>query len=127
MPTYIVKPVRDRDEYVVWSTIVDAPIAVGTRAELAPQLLEMYGYQAGDPARFERADEKGTSALGNDFGWDDRYGGDVFWLGNTHWDPGPESYQVRRANLAAYARADIAEDTVTCLTLVEPYEDEDDA
>ena len=121
MPSFIVKPVRDRDEYVVWSTVVDAPTAVGTRTELLPVLLEMYGYEAGDPARFDRADEHGTSAHGPWFGWSE----DEFPLGNMHWEPGPASYQVRRANLATYARADIAEDTAACLALVEPYDDEE--
>ena len=119
MPSYIVKPIADRDEYVVWSTIVDAPTHVGTRATLGLIL----GGTAGAPERFDRADHTGSSAAGEIegwFGWDD----DRFWLGNMHWQS-PESREVRRENLAAYARADMSQNTAECIALTEVVEDDD--
>jgi hypothetical protein len=60
----IIKPIRDEDFYVVYSSVVDAPIRCGTRAELEAT----YEHAAAD--RFARADEHGTSSkLGWD-GWD---------------------------------------------------------
>lgn len=60
MPSYIVKASPDEDFYVMWSEIVEAPTAAGTRAEL-----EAIGYfTPADvaPERFDRADQHGTSA-----------------------------------------------------------------
>lgn len=61
MPTFIVKADPDKDLYVEWSTIVDAPIQWGTAEELSiPE------------DRKERADLNGTSMRDDDwFGWDD--------------------------------------------------------
>lgn len=55
MPTYIIKPSRDEDFYVWWSTIVDAPVAWGPRDDSEPA------------ERWERADERGTSANWTDW------------------------------------------------------------
>lgn len=72
----VIKPERDRDLYVVWSTIVDAPLAWGDRAEVHDYLTrDQPGHGlAGPAARLDRADLNGTSALGDFsfFGrWDD--------------------------------------------------------
>jgi hypothetical protein len=74
MPSFIVKAKPDEDFYVYWSTIVDCPVAWGTRAELS-------GHLSPDEAkdeRWERADKNGTSAKLPDvpdseqwFGWND--------------------------------------------------------
>lgn len=56
MPTFIVKPKPDEDFYVAWSTVVDAPTAHGTRAEL-----EACPWLDTSSGRFGRADERGTS------------------------------------------------------------------
>lgn len=69
MPRYIVKPKRDEDFYVVYSTIVDAPARWGTRAELAADPASEAW-----PDRMERADEHGTSAMWGEppyLGWDE--------------------------------------------------------
>lgn len=70
MPSYIVKPDRVRDFYVLWSTIVDAPTAFGTRAELTAEA--DLGPQAAE--RFARADEFGSSCRVGEtapwYGWD---------------------------------------------------------
>ncbi|MFC4128889.1 hypothetical protein [Nocardia rhizosphaerae] len=62
----IIKPVRDEDFYVVYSSIVDAPIGCGTRAEL----LATYEHAAAD--RLDRADETGTSSKLGWYGWDEQ-------------------------------------------------------
>lgn len=61
MPSYIVKVAPDIDLYVYWSTIVDAPTAIGSRDELA-EWLRQRGYAA-DDQRFDRADRTGTSSV----------------------------------------------------------------
>ncbi|NEA21598.1 hypothetical protein [Actinomadura bangladeshensis] len=65
MPLYILKPEPDRDLYIEWSTIVDAPVGHGTRAEWVADGIA--------PARLDRADRTGTSAYRPlDVGaWDD--------------------------------------------------------
>ncbi len=62
MPKYIIKPRRDRDFYVEWSTIVDSIVGYGTRSEFLEE-----GYE---PERLRAADIFGTSSkhLG-DGGW----------------------------------------------------------
>ena len=73
MPSYIVKPDRGVDYYVVWSDIVEAPTAAGTRAEIQACAWRP-GEVTGD--RFDRADRTGCSAQWPDperpiYGWDD--------------------------------------------------------
>lgn len=62
----IIKPVRDEDFYVVYSSVVDAPIQCGTRAELERT------YDSAGADRFERADEHGTSSMHRWHGWDEQ-------------------------------------------------------
>ena len=97
MPSFIVKPDRDRDFYVRWSTVVDDVTACGSRAELTEYLTLFGKPNEADPARFDRADESGTSTQGEAAGW---YGWDYdeFWLGQYE-----ESRAVKRADLMAYA------------------------
>lgn len=83
MPTIIIKPHPRRDQYVLWSTVTDTPVAHGTRAEILTYLpipAESRGYlearRAGTTlyqtaARIARADLYGTSALWGFGGWDD--------------------------------------------------------
>ena len=65
VPTYIVKPNRDEDFYVWWSTIVDCPVGWGPRDDSEPAV------------RYERADKEGSSVQWRapgypvPFGWDD--------------------------------------------------------
>jgi hypothetical protein len=67
MPSYIVKPSRDEDFYVVWSTVVDHHTFAGTRAEVKEEL--EYRFEHAEDERFERADSTGTSACWED--WED--------------------------------------------------------
>lgn len=55
MPSYIIKPKRDEDFYVTYSTVVDSPTAFGSR--------EDYENDRTGEDRIARAEEHGTSAL----------------------------------------------------------------
>lgn len=64
MPRFIIKPERDTDLYVEWSTIVDAPTRWGPAADFSTETL---------PAdRKERCDAWGTSSWDQFFGWDQK-------------------------------------------------------
>jgi hypothetical protein len=77
----LIKPTRDRDEYVYWSTIVEAPIAWGDREEMLRELTAEWHRDHGHdvpPAgltapgkRLERADTYGSSSLDGFYRWDD--------------------------------------------------------
>lgn len=86
MPHYIVKPVKDEDFYVDWSTITDAPSMWGTREQMLRRRV------AAD--RLDRADATGTSSFDGLEGYDQ---GD-FWVANI----GPEPFFVSRANMRAF-------------------------
>lgn len=69
MPRFLIKVAKDRDAYIEWSTIVEAPAAIGNRAD----------FLAGnDEERLARTDAQGTSAMYFDWlppekqegGWD---------------------------------------------------------
>lgn len=78
----LIKPVPDRDEYVYWSTVVEAPIAFGDREEMLEELNDEWRRQYGSIApqgdsaplaRLHRADTLGSSAA-REYGyghWDD--------------------------------------------------------
>src|SRR5436305_5552705 len=97
MPSFIVKPVAGEDFYVVWSTVVDAPTAFGSRQELEPLLRG----DEGAPERFDRADQYGTSMRGRQrFGWHDQEFMLREWpIPNARYDEG--IYQVPRKNVRA--------------------------
>lgn len=74
MPSYIVKPDRDEDFYVMWSEVVDAPTGWGTRAEFKAN--PWFTPDDVADARFDRADQAGSSASWGDpndpiYGWQD--------------------------------------------------------
>lgn len=67
MPSVVIKPAPDLDQYVIWSTITDSPHAYGNRAEVVEMLRA--GIRHGDrddrsnpDAAIDRADEWGSSA-----------------------------------------------------------------
>lgn len=86
MSNCVLKPRPDVDEYVVWESIVEAPVFLGTRTDTAAYLLEAAAQRAGvglglpqSPDQVEerlaRADARGTSAIwadGLSFGSEDR-------------------------------------------------------
>jgi RNase P/RNase MRP subunit POP5 len=66
MGRYIIKI---RDQYLEWSTIVDAPVTYGmTLQELREYIKEEYGNEGLEelPQRLERVEKTGTSAHGGD-------------------------------------------------------------
>ena len=64
MPSYIVKVSRESDQYVWWSDIVEAPIALGTRREVqAAMAVSVRWAEDAADERFERADRTGCSAM----------------------------------------------------------------
>lgn len=65
MGRLIIKPARDADESVEWSTIVEAPTTWGTRAQMLEYLTSQPNHTAEKAAqRLDRADETGSSAAG---------------------------------------------------------------
>lgn len=77
MPSYIIKPRKDEDFYVVWSTVVDTVTGWGTRKELEGDAWLGRRKGAADAERFDRADEKGSSTSGEIadwYTWDDPMG-----------------------------------------------------
>lgn len=63
MPRFIIKPVKDRDFYVEYSTIVDSWTFYGDRQEFLSN-----GF---DEARLDRADEEGSSAFPPFYKWNE--------------------------------------------------------
>lgn len=68
----LIKPVPSRDEYVYWSTIVEAPFACGDRAETLKELAAEKDSADPPGVRLARADATGTSAKDGygRWGWD---------------------------------------------------------
>lgn len=63
MPHYIIKL---EDKYIVWSTIVDAPISRGLSKEKLSQYIEFHYGEGGLsdlPERLKRVEEKGVSSM----------------------------------------------------------------
>lgn len=96
MSSYIVKPKPDEDFYIYWSSVVDAPTMWGTRAEMA-QALDRRGRDEGEPVRFARADETGTSSLDGFEDWDTT----EFWVHNI----GDKPFIVERENWRAFCES----------------------
>jgi hypothetical protein len=69
MPHFILKPEPDKDLYVLWTTISEAPYFVGTRAQCHRALTAWHEDARAD--RFTRADLRGTSSVDGLDGWDD--------------------------------------------------------
>lgn len=103
MPSYIVKINPEDDLYTYWSTIVDAPLFLGTRAELTDYLLREArdaGVETAADERFERADRTGTSSVDGFYDW------------------GEKDFIVEQRGVVL--RADIPE-LVRCIQAREPY------
>lgn len=61
--------VKLKEHYLIWSSIVDAPISNGMNLkQLKRWIRREYGQRGIDelPARLERVEQKGTSAMGDD-------------------------------------------------------------
>lgn len=101
----IVKAAPDRDLYIGWSNVVEAPTGMWTRAEALA-----YGFPR---SRLDRADRTGTSSMVPGSGqWDDI----GFVAEQRGW--------LRRDRIADYAQALFAGDENAAWDLLEPFEDE---
>lgn len=111
MPNHVIKPERDRDLYIGWSTIVGGPTWLATRDEAIADGV--------DPTRLDRADRTGTSAFKpvDDGAWDD----------DTLMAAEPLGCQrlLPREHLAAYALALYEERIGDAFALTMPIEDEE--
>lgn len=113
----IIKPDRSDDFYVEWSSIVEAPTAWGTRAEMLEYMSEQHE-RAED--RMARVDSRGTSAL-----WPSRAEPAYAFE-----DDDGLIYQqigwIRRADLKALCKRLEKDEDADVSDLLEPFEDEDD-
>lgn len=120
MGNIIIKPERDQDFYVGWSTIVEAPTWFGSRAEAVGYVTEDHRTHGGpsDPPeeRLARADRLGSSIkpeAGYGFGY---------------WDDEDFIYEQRgtlpRKHLIEACRLLAADDEAGVWDLLEPFEDE---
>src|SRR2546421_449164 len=105
----VVKAAKDRDLYLIWSSIVDNAIWVGTRAELLDYLWREHRMAHPDCTpnagsapedRVARADRTGSSMIAPAvYGWDDEA------LTVMEGSPPDGWYQIRRDRLVEYAEA----------------------
>jgi len=107
MPQYILKADRDRDLYVVWSTVVDNAVWAGTRAELEAE--PDYDTSAD---RMARVEVTGTSARDGTGSWSEP----TLWVCNLP-EPLLEPRLLPRASLAAFVAAQEDEPTIAALTV----------
>lgn len=117
MSSFVVKPVADRDEYVVWSTIVDSVTWFGSAAEL------MYENPEVTQERINRADLQGTSAYDRRFFGYSELEFVCQNFNELHDEVG--FVLVNRENLYEYSLATYEENYELAETLCTPYEFED--
>lgn len=125
MPRLVIKPVRDRDEYVAWSTIVDAPLAGGNRADMLKWVAGASGMnrgQGGAAELMDRVDEVGTSIKqdpDSTYPW--RFG---------EWTDDSFIYEqlgtVKRVDLYPMVRLLVEGREREALDLLDPFEEEPD-
>jgi hypothetical protein len=118
----IVKAAPDRDLYMVWSSIVDAVVAVGTRAEMVEYARQDWRLDDEHAeAALVRADTLGSSDRAIGFG---RWGDDV--LPVREGSPPDGWYHIRRDRLVDYVEALLRDDGEAATALLERDDDEDD-
>ncbi len=123
MGTIILKVDPDRDLYVEWSSVVESPTYIGTRAEflayLTHEIPDGYSPLPGNSPedRLARADETGTSAC---YGTPPHFGA---------FDAGGFIVEQRgvlpRADLGRFVDALLAENETTAYELLQPFEDDE--
>lgn len=124
MGRVIIKAAQDKDLYIEWSSIVEAPTFIGTRAEILPYLRSSRDRPGNAPeARLQRADETGSSAKRDPRA--PAYRGPL----DGAWDDNGLIYQqmgwLPRAKLAEFAEKLAADDEDGAVALLEPFEDDD--
>lgn len=114
MPSYIIKPDREVDFYVRWSTIVDSPTAWGTLSELQDDL----GPTELSHEKLTRVNTFGSSSKLGVYGWEDD---DLFLVREI----GPTPFFVSKENLKAFCESldPIDHDTYDP-SLTTPYKEE---
>lgn len=115
----VVKTARDRDQYLIWSSVVDAPVAgPGTREQVKDWLLTE-DRTRWTPDEVEeilaRTDLNGSSDRAMRFAWWDEY--DYLQVGEG--SPGGGWYHLRRDRLADYADALERDDEAGAQALLE--------
>jgi hypothetical protein len=81
MPSFIYKEAPDVDYYVMWSSVVEAPVMTGNRAVMLAYLED----HDESEQRLERADATGTSSLWvENSGMRDRYPEEGSWDDDTY-------------------------------------------
>lgn len=108
----IIRPIRGTDEYVIWCTGTERPVAVGDREEIARDAAAIEPDRADHQARLDHTDLHGSSMVPYGFGW---------------WDDDAFIYEQRgllpRARLAEAARLLIDDRDSEVWDLLEPFED----
>lgn len=122
MGRYVIKAARDQDLYMEWSTIVEAPTAIGTRSEILTHLQSSPRAADHPEVRVTRADLTGTSALRDpessysgplDGAWDD----EGLIVEQRGWLPRDRFAEFLTAYVMAPERA---------YALLDPFEDEEE-
>jgi hypothetical protein len=118
----IVRAARDSDLYIVWSSIVDAPVAVGHRAEMVAYAANEWRL---DPDAAEaavvRADTNGSSDRVMRFGWwDDEH------LLVMEGSPTDGWYHISRDRLVEYAEALLRDDDQAAVALLKCWQRHDE-
>lgn len=125
MPRYLLKPNPNRDEYVYWSTIVDAPVTgVMSRDEMKGYLLHGQGLtpphtDVEAEERLARTDEKGHSLID----WDGNGWGQSELVRVEHRDYA-RTGMVAHEDIAELTRAMESGDWATVERLVEVEDDD---
>lgn len=108
MGRMIIKVDRDEDLYLEWSSIVEAPTFVGTRAEILRHLGDDHEY------RLVQADKYGSSG---------------YQPFVCYWDDKGEIYKqegwLLRQDMATYAHRLLNDINAEATDLLEPFEDEE--
>lgn len=120
MPSYVLRVAPDDPTYVLWSTVVEAPIFMGDEAEMRTYL-ERFEQRCKEPCcyqkqvldRLDRANRAGTSSLGGFYGYD---------------DPGmivEQTGVLPRSALGAFARAFLLEGDDDFMSYLQPFDDDE--
>ncbi len=126
MPSHVLRCEPDGDLYCVWSTVVEAPTAIGSRSDMVAHLTRQTpaGYQpiAGNTpeARVARADRTGSSALWPSEG--DPFGG---WGDSLIYEQRGILPREKLGALCAIVGTD-PYDEAAAVALLTPFEDDDD-
>jgi hypothetical protein len=120
MPEFVMKVDRDRDLYVLWSTVVEAPIFAGDREAMLARLAEDAPYEPvaefRPKGRLARADECGTSAMYGSPPYDGAFDDTGLIVEQRGWLP--------RADLGRFVDALLADDPDAAYAALQPFEDE---